>query len=72
MVGMVTQGTPCGSCRWGRPGLPSDAPLGLYRNKRHPAASQMSKLQTLSRPAGWGERVQILISGVFHNNVNAA
>src|SRR2546426_9857938 len=46
MAGLVTQGTPSGSCRWGLPGLPSDAPnrWGSIRKKRRPAASQMSNL----------------------------
>ena len=33
MVGLVTQGTASGSCRWPCPGLPSDAPLGLYKEE---------------------------------------
>jgi len=30
IVGTLTQGGTSGSCRWCRPGLSSDAPLGLY------------------------------------------
>jgi hypothetical protein len=33
MVGKLTQGGTSGSCRWSRPGLPSDAPLGLYNEE---------------------------------------
>ena len=33
IVGTLTQGGTSGSCRWCRPGLPSDAPLGLYREE---------------------------------------
>jgi len=33
MVGMLTQGGTSGSCRWCRPGLPADAPLGLYKEE---------------------------------------
>ena len=33
MVGTLTQGGTSGSCRWRCPGLPSDAPLGLYKEE---------------------------------------
>ena len=33
MLGLVTQGAPSSSCRWGCPGLPSNAPLGLYKEE---------------------------------------
>ena len=36
MVGLLTQGARSGSCRWRCPGLPSDTPLGLYKDEAAP------------------------------------
>jgi len=45
IVETLTQGGTSGSCRWCRPGLSSDAPLGLYYEEAASCRSQMSNLQ---------------------------
>ena len=44
IVGTLTQGGTSGSCRWCRPGLPSDAPLGL--NKEEAASCRFTNVQS--------------------------
>ncbi len=52
IAGMLTQGTPSDSCRWACPGLPSDAPLGLY--KEEAASCRFTNVQAPGLPLGKG------------------
>ena len=45
LVGLLTQGSISGSCRWCYPGLMSDAPLGLY--KEEAASCRFTNFQSL-------------------------
>jgi len=47
MMGTLTQGWTSSSCRWSSPGLPSDAPLGLYYEEA--ASCRFTNVQSLSK-----------------------